>query len=262
LYLLLQKQSTITPPVDELQRRLYSLRFLQDSRSRMSVQIPNLIPSAEMDQPLIVCFHGSQSCSKMLMMELAPFLLKSNAKFAFLPGDIVPMNQYRALNPHFSDLESDAFRQLNWINRAPDDSFDLQLRLKGILTRLKDEIKSSNRVGLLGYSQGASVIAALPSLGDGFDELQVKFIISLSYMDSGWRKHVTGLTNHMIKVPSLLIRGKADPFPAEHASSYEELFECPDVLHHSGGHLPLPGDAQEIETLVNRMTNFVDAHSM
>lgn len=105
--------------------------------------------------------------------------------------------------------------------------------------------------GLLGFSQGASMVALLCSLSvRGLTPIDPRFAIICAGFKSGSLAHMNYYCNE-ITVPSLHIYGETDEIiPKEMSMELMECFEEPSVLKHPGGHY-FPATAAQKEAYID-----------
>ncbi|KAH7636653.1 esterase CBG03338 [Dermatophagoides farinae] len=192
----------------------------------------------------ILCLHGYRQNSQSFKAKSGGFrkVLKNHFEFVIIDaphqiplGEQNPNNEQDCLSWWFSGENPDYF-----------SSKHLSNYVKGYDESMKKICDSFEKMGpfdgLLGFSQGASLVALICILKH-FNEFpyDFKFVILCSGFKSLTSSHVAmfdRLADQKIRIPSLHIIGENDQV-VDHDRSESlanDYFYCPFIIKHAGGH--------------------------
>uniref|UniRef100_A0A0K0FU53 UPF0483 protein CG5412 (inferred by orthology to a D. melanogaster protein) n=1 Tax=Strongyloides venezuelensis TaxID=75913 RepID=A0A0K0FU53_STRVS len=210
----------------------------------------------------ILCFHGYRQ-NELIFKEKTGGLrktVKSLAEFEFLNGPLIPNISSDDKNQG-DDTESNTelkSEPRGWWFSKEDGTF-FSRDVCDIATGFDDSVKNAidyiNKNGpfdgLLGFSQGASMVHLLTSMAcKNQIPLSWKFIIMMSSFKSLSSVH-KDLVEYEIKgIPSLQIFGETDKIVyCERSEDLSKLFKEPEpcIIKHPGGHcVPPMSSAKDI----------------
>ncbi|CAD5122554.1 DgyrCDS10968 [Dimorphilus gyrociliatus] len=198
----------------------------------------------------ILCIHGYRQNGQTFRERTGAFrkLVKSHAKFVFITApNVVP--------PLPSDTKNDQDQRGWWFSRQ-DDYFNAQddshcdKGYENSLQIIKETCKTEGPFdGILGFSQGASMVSLILSLQTLQKEpsFQFKFAILVAGFKSKSVQHAS-LYETKIDIPTLHVFGENDKV-IESAMSEELLkdYSNAKTLKHSGGHyIPATTDQKSV----------------
>ncbi|CAL5368462.1 unnamed protein product [Camellia sinensis] len=215
-------------------------------------------------KPRILCLHGFRTSGEILKKQMGrwPEMVLGRLDLVFLDGPCPAAGQ--------SDVEGFFDPPYyEWFQFRQD--FQEYYNFEECLAYIEDYmIKHGPFDGLLGFSQGAIISAALPGMqlhGVALTKVpKIKFLIIMSGAKLGGSKLISGgrfegskfglpkiaanAFSSTVKCPSLHIIGEAD-FLKETGIELLESFEEPVVIDHPKGHTIARLDEKGLKTMLN-----------
>uniref|UniRef100_A0A0K0DU88 FSH1 domain-containing protein n=1 Tax=Strongyloides stercoralis TaxID=6248 RepID=A0A0K0DU88_STRER len=206
----------------------------------------------------ILCLHGYRQ-NEILFREKTGGLrkaVKSLADFEFISAPLIPKIPIDK-DSQCDDDEGNANTELGprgwWFSKVEEtfssrDICDIATGFDQSVKEVIDYIKEKGPFdGLLGFSQGASMVHLLTSMGcQNKIPLNWKFIIMMSSFKSLSSVHRDLVEYEIKNMPSLQIYGESDQVVyCERSEELCKLFKEPEpcVIKHSGGHCVPPMSA-------------------
>ncbi|XAR73459.1 Dihydrofolate reductase [Bertholletia excelsa] len=204
-------------------------------------------------KPRFLCLHGFRTSAEILGKQLSrwPEAVLGKLDLVFLDG------------PYYSRGKSDVEGFFDppyyeWFQFSQD--FQEYYNFEECLAYIEDYmVKHGPFDGLLGFSQGAILSAALPGMqlkGMALTRVpKIKFVIILSGgkfggIKFGAPKLAINAFSSPLKCPSLHVIGEAD-FLKEAGTELVEAFEEPLVIHHPKGHTVARLDEKGLKTALS-----------
>ncbi|KAL7202791.1 hypothetical protein ACSBR1_034288 [Camellia fascicularis] len=220
---------------------------MNNNNNYNKVEIPQI-----QKKPRVLCLHGFRTSAEILKKQVGrwPQTLLGKLDLVFVDGPCLARGK--------SDVE--AFFDppyYEWFHSNQD--FTEYYNFEECLAYLEDYmIKHGPFDGLLGFSQGALLSAALPGMqleGVALTKVpMIKFLIIISGAKFGGHKFglpklAANAFSSPIKLPSLHIIGETD-FLKEHGIALLESFQDPIVIYHAKGHTVPRLDEKGVDTVL------------
>ncbi|KAL1828140.1 hypothetical protein DCAR_0207331 [Daucus carota subsp. sativus] len=182
----------------------------------------------------VLCLHGYGYSGAYLKMRL----------------QVWPANVLEAMDFVFIDApfptNNKPFPAFSWFNSSPEDVGEYDRTFGESMTLIEETmVKFGPFDGVLGFSQGAYIAAALPGMqaqGVALTEVEaIKFVVVISGGKLGGSKVpaptlAKNAFSSPIEIPSLHCFGENDSFAKLPATELLGSFVDPFVIFHSGGH--------------------------
>ncbi|CEF69267.1 UPF0483 protein CG5412 [Strongyloides ratti] len=203
----------------------------------------------------ILCLHGYRQ-NEVTFREKTGGLrkaIKSLAEFEFITGPLIP-NIPSDKDSQSTDNDESTVTELGprawWFSKVEEtfssrDVCDVAIGFDKSVKEVTDYIKEKGPFdGLLGFSQGASMVHLLTSMGyQKKIPLNWKFIIMMSSFKSLSSVHQNLVECELKGIPSLQIYGETDQVVHyERSEELCKLFKEPEpcIIKHPGGHCVPP----------------------
>uniref|UniRef100_A0A0N4Z4E4 FSH1 domain-containing protein n=1 Tax=Parastrongyloides trichosuri TaxID=131310 RepID=A0A0N4Z4E4_PARTI len=219
----------------------------------------------------ILCLHGYRQNALMFREKTGGLrkALKSLAEFEFITAPLIPDIPVDSSN----DCDSNGTESSNeigprawWFSKevktfSSKDVCNIAVGFDEAVKEVTTFIKENGPFdGLMGFSQGASMVHLLTSLGYKKEiQLSWKFIIMMSSFKSLSSVHESLIDNDITGIPSLQIYGENDQVVnCERSKELTKHFSNPDpiIITHPGGHCVPPMSSAK-EPLRNFLKQFL-----
>lgn len=206
----------------------------------------------------VLVLHGTSSNSKIMTQQISPLRVtcQDDVDFIFTDGTIdastIPNNpQYALMSKVFPGQKLYQFAKY-----APGNGFDYS-DLEDVMEVLQNFMHENGPIdGVLGTGQGSNLGTLLAAqAASGLGE-PLSFVVHHGGTEAAWTWRFPQFFRKPLRIPSLHITGREDPFLHGHAV-HANLYMNPEIETHSGDHRPYPRDRDEAKVLTNRVLAFM-----
>lgn len=207
----------------------------------------------------VLGLHGTSSNLKIFTSQISPLRVacKDKVDFLFTQGSIdaskIPNNpQYELMSKIFPG--HDFFQFANYAEGNGNDYSDLDKVMETIQKFMKDNAPID---GVIGTGQGSNIstlLAAQAAIGEG---MPLCFAIHHGGTGASWTWRFPDLFGEQLRIPSLHITGKQDPFLHGH-HILAHLYANPETINHSEDHRPYPRNRAETAELTAKVLGFME----